>query len=212
MTDTLLLPAAAMLVFVSASIYGFGFLNAEIGAWRSFWKTLPVAIIAVFSLLFGMPFLLVAALILSAVGDYFLSREEDKFTIGLVSFLTAHLLYIWLFWQASGGFAFGWAHGAMGIYALVFGAYLWPRAGEFRIPVLAYIVVITAMVSVALLLPPGYGMLLLGTFSFALSDSVLALEMFVVKDAKVKIALSKIVWITYIAAQSLIVVGLLGHM
>ena len=212
MDNPLLLPAAAMLVFVSAAIYGFGFLNAEISAWRSFWKTLPVAIIAVFSLLFGMPLLLVAALVLSAIGDYFLSREEDKFTIGLVSFLTAHLLYIWLFWQASGGFALDWAHGAMGVYALVFGAYLWPRAGEFRIPVLAYIVVITIMVSVALLLPSGYGMLLLGTFSFALSDSVLALEMFVVKATNIKIALSKIVWVTYIAAQSLIVVGLLGHM
>ncbi len=207
MMDSLALPAA-MAVFVSASIYGFGFLNGEISAWRSFWKTLPVAIMALFVLATGGGWLLGLALILSAVGDYFLSREASRFTLGLVSFLLAHLLYIWLFWQIIAAADFGWGQGAMLAYALAYGAYLWPRAGEFRVPVLAYVLVITVMVSLALWLPAGYGLVLLGSLAFALSDSVLALEMFVVSNAKAKIGLSRIVWVSYIAAQGLLVLGL----
>ncbi len=209
MIDSLALPAAAMAIFVSASIYGFGFLNAEVSTWRSFWKTLPVAIMALFVLASGGGWLLGLALILSAVGDYFLSREEDRFTLGLVSFLLAHLLYIWLFWQMISGAGFGWGQGLMLAYAVAYGAYLWPRAGEYRLPVLAYVLVITAMVSSAFWLPAGYLLVVLGSLSFALSDSVLALEMFVISNAKTKIWLSKIVWVSYIAAQGLLVLGLM---
>jgi len=208
MTESLALPAAAMAIFTAASIYGFGFLNAEVSTWRSFWKTLPVAIMAIFVAASGSSWLLALALGLSAVGDYFLSREEDSFTIGLVSFLTAHLLYIWIFWQMISTPSFGWGQGGMVAYALIYGAYLWPRVGEYRIPVLAYIFVITIMVGTALLLPTGYLIVVLGSLAFALSDSVLALEMFVITNQKVKIALSKLVWVSYIAAQGLLVLGL----
>lgn len=208
MTESLALPAAAMAIFTAAAIYGFGFLNAEVSTWRSFWKTLPVAIMAIFVAASGSSWLLALALGLSAVGDYFLSREEDSFTIGLVSFLTAHLLYIWIFWQMISTPSFGWGQGGMVAYALIYGAYLWPRVGEYRIPVLAYIFVITIMVGTALLLPTGYLIVVLGSLAFALSDSVLALEMFVITNQKVKIALSKLVWVSYIAAQGLLVLGL----
>ena len=210
MTDTLALPAAAMAIFAAAAIYGFGFLNAEISGWRSFWKTLPVAIMALFVAATGSGGLLALALGLSAIGDYFLSRDDSKFTIGLLSFLTAHLLYIWIFWQLAERQALGWPHGAMAGYALVYGGYLWPRTGAFRLPVLAYILVITAMVSTAFFLPTGFGMIIAGVLAFAFSDSVLALEMFVVSNPQTKIALSKMVWVSYIAAQGLLVVGLMA--
>ncbi len=210
MTDTLALPAAAMAIFTAAAIYGFGFLNAGISGWRSFWKTLPVAIMALFVAATGGGWVLALALGLSAIGDYFLSRDESKFTIGLLSFLTAHLLYIWIFWQLADNRTLGWPHGAMGSYALVYGGYLWPRTGAFRLPVLAYILVITAMVSTAFFLPPGFGMIITGSLAFAFSDSVLALEMFVVSNPQTKIALSKMVWVSYIAAQGLLVVGLMA--
>lgn len=208
MTDSPLLPAAAMGVFTSAAIYGYGFLNGKISAWRSFWKTLPVAIMAIFVITTGA-WLLALALALSAIGDYFLSREEGKFTIGLVSFLTAHLLYIWLFWQMVPAASFGWGQGAMLAYALIYGIFLWPRVGEYRIPVLAYIFVITIMVSTAFLLPAGFTLVLLGSLSFALSDSVLAFEMFVITNPQTKTTLSKVVWVSYIAAQGLLVLGLM---
>jgi len=207
MLDSLAFPAAAVVIFTSAAIYGFGFLNAEFSHWRSFWKTLPVAIMALFVAVFG-GWILTLALALSAIGDYFLSREDKKFTLGLVAFLNAHLFYIWLFWQSIEAVSFGWGQGAMGLYALVYGAYLWPRAGEFRVPVLAYVFVITIMVASALMLPAGFALVILGSLSFALSDSVLALEMFVITNAKTRMALSKIVWVSYVAAQGLLVIGL----
>ncbi|NOR61635.1 MAG: lysoplasmalogenase [Rhodobacteraceae bacterium] len=207
MIDSLALPAAAVVIFTSAAIYGFGVLNAEISHWRSFWKTLPVAIMALFVAVFG-GWLLALALALSAIGDYLLSRDEDKFTIGLVSFLSAHLIYIWLFQQLVETVSFGWGQAAMVVYALVYGSYLWPRAGDFRIPVLAYVFVITVMVASALMLPSGYLLVVFGSLSFAVSDSVLALEMFVITKKEVRVALSKVVWVSYIAAQGLLVIGL----
>ncbi|MCF6272103.1 MAG: lysoplasmalogenase [Rhodobacteraceae bacterium] len=208
MSDTLLFPAAALLVFTSAAIYGFGFLNGEVGAWRSFWKTLPVAAMAGFVALAGAPLLLVLALSLSAMGDFFLSRSERRFTLGLVAFLIAHLAYIWIFWQMGAQGPLGWGQGVMVVYAVVFGLYLWPRAGDFRGPVLAYILVITLMVGAAFWLPAGYGMVLTGVLFFALSDSLLALEMFVVRNPAMRVFLSKAVWVSYILAQGLIVLGL----
>ena len=206
MSYPLLLPAAVA-ALISATIYGLRFLNAEISPSRSFWKTLPVAIMAIFVITTGS-WLLALALALSAIGDYFLSREEDRFTVGLVSFLTAHLLYIWLFWQLIPTASLGWSQAAMAAYALIYGTYLWPRVGEYRLPVLAYIFVITIMVSAAAMLPSGYILILLGSLSFAISDSVLALEMFVITNPKTKITLSKTVWVTYVAAQALLVLGL----
>ncbi len=212
MTQSLLFPAAAMLVFMSAAIYGFGFLHAEISLWRSFWKTLPVALMAATVALFDLPVLLVQALVLSAIGDYFLSLGKSKFTLGLVSFLTAHLLYIWLFWQLTEGVKLGWGHAGMAAFALIYGTYLWSRTGTFRLPVMAYTLVIALMVSVALMLPTAYMLVVLGSLAFAFSDSVLALEMFVVSNPKSRNALSKVVWVSYIIAQSLIVVGLVERM
>ena len=130
-------------------------------------------------------------------------------TLGLIVFLTAHLLYIWLFWQTIPTASFGWGQGMMVAYAIIYGAYLWPRVGEYRMPVLAYIFVITLMVGAAFMLPSGYMLVVLGSLSFAISDSVLALEMFVITNPAIKIALSKIVWVSYIVAQALLVLGLM---
>lgn len=74
-------------------------------------------------------------------------------TLGLIVFLTAHLLYIWLFWQTIPTASFGWGQGMMVAYAIIYGAYLWPRVGEYRMPVLAYIFVITLMIGAAFMLP-----------------------------------------------------------
>ena len=58
-------------------------------------KTLAVALLAVLVVVESGPLLLFAALALSAAGDAFLSREDDRaFLAGLASFLAAHLAYI----------------------------------------------------------------------------------------------------------------------
>ena len=202
-----LLAALAVIAF-SATLYGLRYLHAENSAWRSFWKTVPVGLMAVAVSFFGLSPALALALAFSAAGDYFLSRDDSQFPFGLGAFLIAHLLYIWLFWQVGADGGFVWGHGAMLGYGIIFAAFLWPRTGAFRMPVLAYICVISLMVSAALLLPAGYTPVLAGSLAFAFSDSILALEMFVVKAPQARLALSRVVWVSYIVAQALIVGGL----
>ena len=96
------------------------------------------------------------------------------------------------------------------LYSGVFAVYMWNATGKYRWPVLAYIVIITAMAGVSLRLPSPYFLTVLGVFVFVISDSVLAIRMFVVSDQKVKLVLSWAVWIFYIAGQSLIFTGVLG--
>lgn len=96
------------------------------------------------------------------------------------------------------------------LYSGVFGVYMWKATGKHRWPILAYIIVITAMAGVSLTLPSAQYLTVAGVFVFVFSDSVLAVRMFVVTDPRIKLVLSWTVWISYIAGQSLILTGVLG--
>jgi uncharacterized membrane protein YhhN len=92
---------------------------------------------------------ILAGLILGAIGDMALLSEQG-FLAGLVAFLFGHLAYV-----AAVGTQLPphmWL-GAAGVYALapvVVGlgalAYLWPKLGKLRVPVMFYVAVIIAMV------------------------------------------------------------------
>ncbi|MER8862633.1 lysoplasmalogenase family protein [Mesorhizobium sp. M0751] len=97
--------ANATLVFslAAAVIYAFS-LGMRPRLSRSAARTLAVALLAVLVVQQGGPWLLVAALGVSAVGDAFLSRDGEKaFLAGTASFLAAHMLYVVLFLRAGGG-------------------------------------------------------------------------------------------------------------
>ena len=210
--SSLLLPqlVAGFMVTVSATIYAFGYLGREISASRSFWKTLPVVALAVSASYFEAPALLIMALLLCALGDYFMSRADNRFVPGLLAFLAGHIAYIALFFTLSAGSFFHWPMLLVVLYSGVFAVYMWNATGRYRWPVLAYIVVITVMAGVSLRLPSPYFLAVLGAFVFVVSDSVLAVRMFVVSKQRVKLMLSWAVWISYIAGQSLILAGVLG--
>ena len=71
---------------------------------RAVLKTLAVALLAVLSVMQGGPWLLVLALVLSALGDFFLAFDGEKpFLSGLGSFLAAHVAYVALFYFSGGG-------------------------------------------------------------------------------------------------------------
>ena len=89
---------------------------------------------------------LIAGLVLCAAGD--LCQHWDRsFDLGLISFLLGHLAYV-------AGFALAfpvreWRLSVFFPLLIVAGAasrWLWPHLGRRRIPVMAYIVAITAMV------------------------------------------------------------------
>ncbi len=135
---------------------------------------------------------LVIGLLFSMCGDVFLALPQERmFRLGLVAFLLGHLSYCVAFFSTA-----GWSDRAgWGTLAVLLGSgvvYRWlrPRLGRMHAPVLAYIVVITVMVSGAWslwgdprLARPGRFMVLLGALGFYVSDIFVARDRFVKDEA-----------------------------
>jgi uncharacterized membrane protein YhhN len=89
---------------------------------------------------------LIAGLVLCAAGDLCLLSDRS-FDLGLISFLLGHLAYVAGFHAALP--IADWPLVILAPLALAGGgalAWLWPHLGRRRIPVVAYIIAITAMV------------------------------------------------------------------
>jgi len=124
-----------------------------------------------------------AGLVLSLAGDVALLWPQQGFLPGLVSFLLAHLAYLWAFTRVQ-RLAAWWP--AFAAYALVAGgilALLWPGVpGPLRMPVLAYVLCLAAMAAQAAVLwrrgSPRSALLALGGALFVASDALLATNKF----------------------------------
>lgn len=181
---------------------------------RSAVKTLSVLLLGLVAVSQNAPVLLIMGLGLSALGDYFLSREgERNFLFGLGSFLAAHIAYVALFYgMGSGVFALlePWRV-AVAIVTLVlcFGMLriLLPRVGsELRLPVSVYVVAIEAMGLAAL--TTNIPLVIIGALLFMASDTILAWEKFVETGASSRRSVMRVaVWALYYAAQLLIMLG-----
>jgi len=126
-------------------------LLAGAGRYRQRWLTKPLL----------MPVLMAGndhrsrpALALGGAGDVALLGSGDAaFTAGLACFLAGHLAWIQALRQRPGG---GWLRSRPALavpYLAAFGtlnAYLWPRTGKDRVPVLAYSTALLAMSLAAL--------------------------------------------------------------
>jgi uncharacterized membrane protein YhhN len=206
--------AGASLVF--AFVY-LAFLDAPASTARTTLKTLPIALLALLPATYfsvvgsftGALVVLVLALALSALGDFFLAlRDQERYFVpGLASFLGAHLAYLVAFLPRASMpsvfalVAIGAAFAAAGALIVV----LAPRLGRLRWPVFAYFAVIMAMVAAALSIREASWILGAGAVIFALSDSLIAVRKFMGPFPYNNEA----VWITYIAAQFMIAGGLL---
>lgn len=121
-------------------------------------KPLTLALLIVAALAIGAPGLpglrfvaLIAALVFSLAGDVFLMLPRDRFVPGLASFLLAHLAYIVVF-APDASWSVAWVVPAVVLLAICLrngtrivkglGA---SGLGHLRPPVIAYMVVITAM-------------------------------------------------------------------
>lgn len=200
---------------VAAAILYFVVLDARISLPRSGVKTLAVGLLAVLALLQQQPMLLVAGLALSAVGDWFLSREGDKaFLAGLGAFLAAHIAYAALFWTVGSGVAALAAQpllvalaAAIVAFPLLMLVMLMREVGpDLRFPIAAYTVAIAAMGVAAL--TTGNPYIIAGALAFMASDAILAAEKFIVAAISPHRGWMRIaVWLLYYAAQALIVAG-----
>ena len=140
------------------------------------------------------------ALLLGSAGDALLELGAGSFSAGLAAFLCGHLLYTACFirtgkrripWAAAGGIV---------LYGAVFTAWLWPRLGSLRVPVLAYVAALCAMAVTSF---RAGGAIPAGALLFLVSDSLLAADRFVTPAPGAGYA----IWLTYYAAQLLLALG-----
>ena len=185
-------------------------------------KTLSTALLALIAFHAGGPWLLVIALVLCVLGDFFLAHDGPKpFLAGLVSFLAAHLVYVALFATHDPQ-----ALSALPVVLLPFWAALtvitvcslW--AGfmasilvpalerEMKAPVVAYMLAILAMVVTAALWQPVLAVI--GAIAFLASDSMLAMARFVMDaDDRRQRPAGLFVWLSYYAAKVMILLAML---
>lgn len=199
-----------MTIFYAALFVAGAFLaltTHPISFMRTGAKTLSVLLLALAAYALGGPWILVLALILSAVGDFALSREgEGVFLLGMGAFAAAHVVYIAMLWPAS---PVWWIAALVILLALSTEAWLAPNTGDLKWPVRGYVVVITVMAVLAT--GNASWLILIGALVFMLSDLILSIELFVLPEGHpARWYASKAVWITYFAAQSLLMFGFLA--
>ncbi len=120
--------------------------------------------------------LVLAALLLSLLGDaLLLSAGKPFFLAGLAAFLLAHVAYAVAFAGRAELLAWPVLPLAAGVWLVL--RWLWPHLGEMRVPVVAYCLVIAAMVWLALGMAAP--LVRLGAVLFFLSDLLVARDRFV---------------------------------
>jgi len=203
----------------AAAAYGLYFLQRPPSFVRGAVKTVFMGAAAGALVSVGAPFPLVAAIAFSALGDLFLAFKS-KWTLpfGILAFLLAQLIYIVIFtaiWFFSGDnsplLPRYLAMGAVMLTAIVFLIWMAPKLGWMALGVVPYALAITGMGVAAMWLPwPGWPAML-GALLFLVSDFVLATELFrLPADAPVRRITAPIVWWTYVAAQALIIWGVIN--
>jgi len=181
---------------------------------RAVIKTVPVTLFAFIAALAGAPLLLIAALVLCALGDLLLAfarpatddrdSADSAFLVGLVAFLTGHLAYIALFVALPARPAFSlWPAVALAIVAsaAIMARILWRHAGALRWPVMVYVSAIAVMGLASL--ATGSWLLVTGATLFMMSDAILGVEKFVIaSDNTARRAVTgPAIWVLYVAAQ-----------
>jgi uncharacterized membrane protein YhhN len=135
------------------------------------------------------------------------------FLLGLGSFLIAHLIYIAMFaryrmagWRRPGAVRIS----GIGLIAGVLWAMLtvlWPSLGTMRVPVVVYALVLSGMTISAMLAELGTPLAAVGALLFLGSDAMLAVSTFSAPFA----GSGPLIWITYYAAQVLMLGGMWRH-
>jgi uncharacterized membrane protein YhhN len=151
---------------------------------------------------------LIAALLFSAGGDFFLAMPwwQPSFVLGLGSFLVAHLCYLGALLPLRGPSRPRLVASAVVIVACVgLLVWFWPRlvADGLTIPVLVYMAVLAAMVCSALLARLPTPWTALGAVSFAISDGMIGIGRFVLDSHALEVP----IWWVYATSQVLITAG-----
>ncbi|MDX5594182.1 lysoplasmalogenase family protein [Pseudovibrio sp. SPO723] len=200
---TALGPAIIGASLLSATIYGAAFSWRDASALKTLLKTLSLAVVCVLAAANDAPWLLVAALAASSLGDAALAAPGDKrFLVGLCSFALAHVLYIILFWQMIAQFdmtVLAIAGGVFGLLALSTMWWLLPFTHDLKLPVAVYVLLITGMGVLATQLG---GLVMAGALAFIASDLLLSLQLFRLPERpSLTVPISVALWVLYYGGQ-----------
>ena len=156
------------------------------------------------------------ALVFSLIGDIllmFANQSEHFFTVGLIAFLLAHLMYISVFLKDRN---VGLKPIGLVVFLIIYAAALFYLSkdglGAMLLPVIIYMLVILSMAVTAYLRKRqvkrlSFVLVFAGAIFFMISDSILALDRFYQP-----LTLSNIlIMTTYALAQYLIVIGILKN-
>lgn len=178
---------------------------------RTILKTASVALLAFAALTLSVPWLLIFALALCALGDASLAQESDTaFMAGIGAFATGHLAYIALFLTTPASDPSNILNSPATVWGLIIlgiiiATLLAPRAGDLKVPVLAYIPIILGMGVAALALPESGALrwVLPAAIAFIASDLILATEKFLLPvDHPARTFTPYLVWPLYWGAQA----------
>ena len=155
--------------------------------------------------------LMFLALFFSVGGDVLLALNEiygGLFVAGLGSFLVAQVIYAGLFWSHRSTDP-GRVKYALAFFpfAAILAMIVVPASGELMAPVMLYILAITLMVMGAALCNRPLSLLFTGALLFALSDSLIAVDKFLLPLPLAGI----LIMVTYYAAQYMIVKGAISE-
>ncbi|MEO4000630.1 lysoplasmalogenase [Mesorhizobium sp. CAU 1732] len=206
------------LIFSAISAFFYLAALRQPPSWRrTVAKTAATGLLAVLAVMEGGPWLLVAALALSAAGDAFLSQDgEPAFLSGLGSFLLAHVAYVALFVMTGAGIEILTAQTwriPLPVIVLIASVplilRLIPAVGDaLRIPVAVYVAAILAMMIASAMVPAP--IIMIGAALFVASDAILASERFLLGASSWhRIWTGPAVWVLYYLAQLAITLGFL---
>jgi uncharacterized membrane protein YhhN len=176
-------------------------------------KTASTTALAAWGLASGAPGLVVLGLALGAAGDLALSRPgKGAFLAGMAAFAAGHLAYAVAFGMRADAGVTGAEWVVLGLLvALILSTEVWlaPRTGDLRWPVRGYGVIIGLMAATVVLLSalPGRDMIWIGVALFVLSDTLLAIRLFVAQTEGQRLLLGYSVWHAYWVGQVLILIG-----
>ncbi len=148
---------------------------------------------------------IILAMLFSLIGDIFLTLDKSKFIYGLISFLIAHLIYIFAFkHQVSFGMPY-YMFLPFTLYGILMYKFLEKNLGKLKIAVIVYILTILIMGLTAInryyIDANNFNLsLLIGALLFIISDSVIAINKFKGKFNSAEF----IILSTYYLAQLLI--------
>ncbi|MCY6383544.1 lysoplasmalogenase [Hoeflea prorocentri] len=208
------LPGTLLFSAVAAFLYLL-MVSRPPSARRTGVKTLAIALLAVLSVLANGPVLLTAGLLACAIGDALLAQDDDRaFQLGIGAFLLGHVAYIALFVTEGRIDLFSEqplriiiAIAIIGFCAVV-ARRLLPATGALKAAVSAYVVVIALMALFSLMMS-GWGVVA-GALLFVASDTVLALQRFLMPAEEGTPWRALFVWASYYLAQLLITLAVLG--